>query len=92
MFNKNDFIVCRCEEVSLEDIKKAKENGLRTSQEIKMATRAGMGICQGRICRSLIEQISNETKEGLKPLASKLTIHNPVRPVPLGMIVGKEEK
>ena len=91
MPTNKDYIICRCEEVSLEDIKKAKENGLTTSQEIKMATRAGMGICQGRICRSLIEQITHETEEGIREVPSKLTIHSPVRPVPLGMIVGKEE-
>ncbi len=91
MSKNKDYIICRCEEVSLKDIKSAKENGLTTSQEIKMATRAGMGICQGRICRSLIEQIANETEEGIKEMPSKLTIHTPVRPVPLCMIMGEEE-
>lgn len=91
MAKKENYIICRCEEVTLEEIKQAKENGLTTSQEVKMATRAGMGVCQGRICRSLIEQINSEIDEGSCKLSSKLTIHSPVRPVQLGMIVNKED-
>lgn len=79
-------IVCRCEEVSLRDIEEAQANGMKTSQEIKMATRAGMGICQGRICRSLIEELTGENVEQTQEIPSKLTIHNPVRPVTLGMV------
>lgn len=79
-------IVCRCEEVSLKDIEKAQANGMKTSQEIKMATRAGMGICQGRICRPLLEEIAGENAERSQEIPSKLTIHNPVRPVALGMV------
>lgn len=79
-------IVCRCEEVRLQDIEEAFENGISTSRDIKMATRAGMGICQGRICRSILEGIIEETKEGLQASSSKLTTHNPVRPVALGVV------
>ncbi|MFD2130449.1 (2Fe-2S)-binding protein [Pseudogracilibacillus auburnensis] len=86
-----NYLICRCEEISLKEIKNVKNNGLTTSQEIKMATRAGMGVCQGRICRSLIEQLVAETEEGSCKLPSKLTVHHPVRPVPLGMIVNKED-
>lgn len=79
-------IVCRCEEVRLIDIEKAFKNGVSTSRDIKMATRAGMGICQGRICRSILEDIIEETQEGLQPNSSKLTTHNPARPVALSIV------
>lgn len=79
-------IVCRCEEVSMKDIEKAMDNGMKTTQEIKMATRAGMGICQGRICRSLLEEVTHENDDQIQEIPSKLTIHNPVRPVALGMV------
>lgn len=38
-------LVCRCEDVSLGELKAA-----RTQREAKLATRCGMGACQGRVC------------------------------------------
>ena len=49
--------ICRCEEVTLETILKRMQNGACTFKGIKLATRAGMGNCQGRTCRPLIEQL-----------------------------------
>lgn len=86
-----DYLICRCEEISLEALRKAKEIGATTSQEVKMATRAGMGMCQGRICRSLLEQFTSENVEGFCESPSKLTIHHPARPVPIGVMAFREE-
>ncbi|MGE7947084.1 (2Fe-2S)-binding protein [Lysinibacillus sp. NPDC093688] len=86
-----DVIICRCEEVSLGDIEAAKENGLITSQEIKMATRLGMGMCQGRICRSLIDNyMSDQIPQGMSQ-PSSLTVHVPVRPVSLCQLAARED-
>ena len=49
-------IICRCEDVTREDILAAINDGCRTLDEIKRVTRAGMGPCQGRTCRNLIAQ------------------------------------
>lgn len=79
-------IVCRCEEVYLDELEEAVRNGAVTSQELKMRTRAGMGTCQGRICRSILEAQIGEEQEGVLEQSSRLTIHNPVRPVYLGQL------
>lgn len=50
-------IICRCEEVSLGQIKKAVANGLTSLSEIRKFTRAGMGLCQGRTCQRNLIQI-----------------------------------
>ena len=42
-----DLIICRCEEVTEGEIKKAIRSGARTITGIKRRTRAGMGLCQG---------------------------------------------
>ncbi len=42
--------LCRCEEVTLAEVKAAVSMGARTIGEVKMLTRAGMGNCQGRMC------------------------------------------
>jgi D-hydroxyproline dehydrogenase subunit alpha len=41
----DDTIVCRCEDVTLGGIR-----GCGSAREAKLATRAGMGTCQGRVC------------------------------------------
>jgi thioredoxin reductase len=56
--------VCRCEEVSLGEIcasvSELSANDARTS---KLFTRAGMGMCQGRICsRNVSEMIASQTQ------------------------------
>ncbi|MBI5477239.1 MAG: (2Fe-2S)-binding protein [Deltaproteobacteria bacterium] len=43
-------IVCRCEDVTLEDIRGAIERGYRDIEEVKRYTGLGTGPCQGREC------------------------------------------
>ena len=50
-------IVCRCEEVTREEIMEAIRQGDGSLDAIKRRTRAGMGFCQGRTCRRLIARI-----------------------------------
>jgi len=48
-------IVCRCEDVTLADIRRAiYELGYTTYDEVKRYTRAGMGPCGGKTCRPII--------------------------------------
>lgn len=47
-------LICRCEEITMGEIRKASAQGLDTAQILKKATRAGMGQCQGRICGPMI--------------------------------------
>jgi NADPH-dependent 2,4-dienoyl-CoA reductase/sulfur reductase-like enzyme len=46
----DDTTVCRCEEVSAADIRRAIGAGARQATEVRAVTRAGMGLCQGRMC------------------------------------------
>ena len=85
-------LVCRCEDITLEEIRKVIALGFRTLDEIKRFTRAGMGPCQGRTCRLLIAQeLSNyygiPMEEILMP-----TFRPPVRPVKLGSFVKGDEE
>lgn len=50
-------IVCRCEEVTAEEIMAAIQNGADSLDAVKRATRAGMGFCQGRTCKRLIARM-----------------------------------
>lgn len=53
----DSIIICRCEEVTVGDIKRAIRAGLVQAGDIRKYTRAGMGSCQGRTCQRLMMQI-----------------------------------
>lgn len=73
--------VCRCEEVTEREIREAIRAGARSVAEVKRWTRAGMGICQGRSCRRLVERLISE-ETGLKPdEIEPSSFRQPVRPV-----------
>ena len=77
-----DTIICRCEEVTLNEICEHLSSSL-TSKEIKLKTRAGMGICQGKTCRPLIDRIVSKKTNTPIPDQSSLTSNFPIRPISL---------
>ena len=82
----SDEIICRCEEITEDEIIEAISNGATTVNEIKKWTRAGMGLCQGRTCRRLIEGIlSKQTGIALKDIKPS-TYRQPVRPIEMGVL------
>lgn len=73
--------ICRCEEVTEQEIRDAVRAGAHSVIEVKRWTRAGMGICQGRSCRRLVERIIAEELH-LKPEEVEISsFRQPVRPV-----------
>jgi NAD(P)H-nitrite reductase large subunit len=93
MSDKNQkTIVCRCEDVSLEEIEEVIARGFRELDEIKRLLRCGMGACQGRTCTRLIAQLISQ-KTG-KPIGDMQfpRIRPPVRPVQLALFTTKKNK
>lgn len=80
--------ICRCEEVSKEEIEKAIEEGASTLAGIKRRTHAGMGLCQGRTCRKLISNMLTGEKEPAQILPP--TSRPPVRTVRIGEFVQED--
>jgi bacterioferritin-associated ferredoxin len=76
--------ICRCEEITEEDIREAIRAGAHSVKEIKRWTRAGMGLCQGRTCRRLVERILMQ-ELGMRPEQVEISsFRQPVRPVSIG--------
>lgn len=50
-------IICRCEDVTEEEVIQAIEQGARSLEDVKKITRAGMGYCQGKTCRRQIARL-----------------------------------
>ncbi len=74
-------IICRCEEISEDIIRKAVRDGCHTVDAVKRRTRAGMGMCQSKTCYNLIARIIRE-ETGIDPDNIKpFTQQAPVRPI-----------
>ena len=54
--NKDNIIICRCEDVSLKDIHDLMDEGYTTLEEIKRILRIGMGPCQSNTCGTLAQR------------------------------------
>jgi len=82
----SQIMMCRCEDVTREVILKCIEDGYKTLDEIKRVTRAGMGPCQGRTCRSLIAaELSRAYGIPMEEIPMT-TFRQPVKPVSLGAL------
>jgi Fe-S-cluster-containing hydrogenase component 2/bacterioferritin-associated ferredoxin len=59
-YTDDDIIVCRCERVSVGEIRKWIQYGVRDFNELKALTKVGMGACGGKTCTTLINRIFRE--------------------------------
>jgi bacterioferritin-associated ferredoxin len=83
---KDDTLICRCEEITLGQVKHALANGATDLNQVKLATRAGMGYCQGRFCSVLVAPfIAEATGQELSDLLP-FTVRSPIKPIPLKII------
>ncbi|MDF3000171.1 MAG: hypothetical protein K0Q48_290 [Bacillota bacterium] len=84
----DDMLVCRCEEVTVGEIKEAIAQGARDVVGVKRRTRAGMGLCQGRTCEKMVQQILCQ-ELGISPEeAGCSSIRPPARPITFGTLAG----
>ncbi len=82
-----DTIVCRCEDVTREQIDEAIKTGASTIDQLKAWTRSGMGPCQGRICGEAVATLLAE-RAGGREQVGLWTGRAPIRPVPVADLVG----
>lgn len=83
---EDETVVCRCENVTVGEIREVISQGAHDPNEIKIITRAGMGPCQGRMCGSAINEILADELESTPDEVGYLTIRPPLKGVPLGEI------
>ena len=88
---KDETIICRCEDVSLGEIRERIAQGDHSVEEVKRACRCGMGPCQGRTCMPLIAQeIAAATGRKVEEVALP-TFRPPTAPISLGVLAGGTE-
>lgn len=84
-------ILCRCEEITLGQVRE----GVRTTPghvgTLKRATRVGMGRCQGRYCGSVSARLVAEATGGVIDDRSHFAPRVPVKPVSIAAILAAQE-
>lgn len=82
----DDMIICRCEEITKGEIRKAVHDGMYTIEEIRRYLRTGMGLCQGQTCGRLVKGIvARELK--VSPLEVEPAVSRaPMRPIEMGIL------
>ena len=55
-------LICRCEDVALGEL-----DGFADARAAKLATRCGMGACQGRICGTALAELGRFPRGGSRP-------------------------
>ena len=82
----DDVIVCRCEEVTVKDIRDAIKAGAHSVNSIKRRTRACMGSCQSRSCYLHIARIlSDELGISISEIEG-ITSRPPIQPIPIRLM------
>lgn len=80
---KGKIILCRCEDVTLEDVDKSIAGGYADIEEVKRYTGFGTGPCQGKECMSLVALVIAE-RTGRDPAqVTPFTSRPPLSPTPL---------
>lgn len=88
----DDRIICRCEEITQGEIRRAVHDGMWTLTEIRRYLRTGMGLCQGQTCSKLVKSIvARELKVApaeLEPATSRA----PMRPIEMRVFANETEE
>jgi NADPH-dependent 2,4-dienoyl-CoA reductase/sulfur reductase-like enzyme len=81
---RDDLIVCRCEGVTLGDLRQAVGvRGARELNRMKAFSRLGMGRCQGRVCASAGAEYLAALMAAELPSVGRLRAQPPVKPIPV---------
>ena len=88
----DDMIICRCEEVTKGEIRKAVHEGMFTITEIRRYLRTGMGLCQGQTCAKLVKGIVARelgvSPSQLEPASSRA----PMRPTEMRVLANEAKE
>lgn len=91
-WSRDDTILCRCEEVTLADIRRAVSMGGDSANEVKAMTRCGMGDCQGRMCGQLVAYcVARETGRPVEEVGV-FRPRPPIFPVPVAALGRQAEE
>ncbi len=86
----DDTVICRCEEVTLKQLKAALVDNTIQIKDFKRMTRMGMGSCEGRMCGpSTIEMMRHRLNASAEDVGC-LTPRPSIKPVALGVLAAEK--
>ncbi|WP_455929838.1 FAD-dependent oxidoreductase [Pseudomonas fluorescens] len=80
-------ILCRCEEVSVGDVRAVVDEGHWEINRVKAHCRVGMGRCQGRMCGLAAAEVVAERSGRAIHEVGRLRGQAPIKPLPFGVQV-----
>lgn len=84
-------LVCRCEELTRDEVDVGIEAGGTDIRTLKVMTRLGMGPCQGRMCwPAMARHIAQRTGRTIEEIGP-LSVRPPIKPVTLGTLTQPDE-
>ncbi|RLE71636.1 MAG: (2Fe-2S)-binding protein [Thermoprotei archaeon] len=85
-------IVCRCEDITYEEILEAIRSGYTDIESLKRKLNFGMGPCRGRICIPIIVKIlARELGKNVEEVGYP-SERPPIIPLPLGILATGENR
>ena len=88
----DETVVCRCETVTLGEIRRSLSSGVQSAGALKRATRAGMGKCQGLYCGPVMSVLTAEATGRTLDDRSGFAPRPPTRPVAVSIAAAPETK
>jgi len=85
-------IVCRCEDITEDDVRAAIKEGYTDIEELRRKLRIGMGPCQGRVCLQLVRKILKQETGKTVPDEKMPTSRPPLVPISLGSLAEQQKK
>lgn len=82
--------ICRCEELTKDDLEAAVLAGARTINDVKRRTRVGMGLCQGAYCLNHVAAVLHDLKGTEFDSVLPMTARPPVRAITLSALAGTD--
>lgn len=87
----DEMLICRCEEITKGEIRRAVHDGMFTLTEIRRYLRTGMGLCQGQTCAKLVKSIVAR-ELGISPVELEPAFSRvPMRPIEMKVFGNEKE-
>jgi len=91
MTKKKKAIICRCEDLTEEDVLDAIDSGYTDLDELRRFLRIGMGPCQGRVCIPLVKRILEKKTKKKISYKKMPSSRPPIVPVSLGTFTSRNK-
>ncbi|MFP3606497.1 FAD-dependent oxidoreductase [Paraburkholderia sp. SIMBA_053] len=83
---RGETLVCRCEEVTAQQVVDAARIGCSGPNQLKAFLRCGMGPCQGRMCGLTVGELLSKETDTPMPKLGYYTLRFPTKPLTLAEI------